>query len=77
MISKIKKSLICLFVLTLILINFPNDVYAISQESIYKESTIEPQAEEVVWYYRYVAGGKQKRLWSRTYGHWITDWIWV
>ena len=41
-----------------------------------EESTIMPLAEEVEWYYRYNDEGVlQKRLWSITYGYWLTDWI--
>lgn len=77
MASRIKKGLILLFLSIMVFTNIPNNVYAISQESTSKVSIISPQAEEVAWYYRYVTGGIQKRLWSRTYGHWITAWIWV
>lgn len=38
---------------------------------------IVPLAEETTWYYRSVNGKLQKRLWSRTYNKWLTDWIWV
>lgn len=76
-ISKIKRSLILLVLSIIVFTNIPNNVYATSKESTSKGSIISPQAEEVAWYFRYVGGGKQKRLWSRTYGHWITDWIWV
>ena len=32
--------------------------------------------EETVWYYRTTDTGLfQKRLWSLTYGYWLTDWI--
>jgi hypothetical protein len=32
--------------------------------------------EETVWYYRTTDTGLfQKRLWSITYGYWLTDWI--
>ena len=31
--------------------------------------------EEFMWFFRYYEGRKQKRLWSLTYGHWVTDWI--
>lgn len=32
--------------------------------------------EETVWYYRITDTGLiQKRLWSLTYGYWLTDWI--
>lgn len=33
------------------------------------------RAEEVTWYYRNYNGHVQKRLWSNTYGYWLTDWI--
>ena len=38
-------------------------------------SIITPQAEETEWVYRYYYGVLQKRLWSRTYAEWLTDWI--
>lgn len=32
--------------------------------------------EETEWYYRITDDGLvQKRLWSLTYGYWLTDWI--
>ena len=41
-----------------------------------EKSSIMPLAEEVEWYYRYNSEGVlQKRLWSITYGYWLTDWI--
>lgn len=33
------------------------------------------RAEETQWYYRVYNGQKQKRLWSITYGYWITAWM--
>lgn len=33
--------------------------------------------EETEWYYRIADGLLQKRLWSITYGYWLTDWITV
>ncbi len=77
MTNKIKQGLILLFLSIMFFTNMPGNVYAIPQESTSKVNIISPKAEEVVWYFRYVAGGKQKRLWSRTYGYWITDWIWI
>lgn len=38
-------------------------------------SAVEPRAEETIWYYRTIDGVKQMRLWSLTYGRWLTDWI--
>ena len=33
------------------------------------------RAEEVMWYYREINGVWEKRLWSITYGVWLTDWM--
>ena len=33
------------------------------------------RAEEQVWIYKTVDGVYYKRLWSYTYGEWVTDWI--
>lgn len=38
----------------------------------YVEST---RAEETIWYFRTINGIRQMRLWSLTYGKWLTDWI--
>lgn len=38
-------------------------------------SIITPQAEEVEWIIREINGKYQRRKWSITYGHWLTDWI--
>lgn len=34
-----------------------------------------PMVEETEWVYRIYNGVYQKRLWSLTYGKWLTDWI--
>ncbi len=34
-----------------------------------------PFAEQREWYYRINNGYIEKRLWSHTYGKWLTDWI--
>lgn len=31
--------------------------------------------EETIWYFRVWNGRNQMRLWSLTYGRWLTDWI--
>ena len=77
MTSRIKKTLIYGLLSVLIFSNMPSTVYSAQQKTTSKANIIVPMAEEVSWYYRDVPGGKQKRLWSHTYGHWITDWIWV
>ncbi len=33
------------------------------------------RVEETEWYYRINNGHYEKRLWSITYGKWLTDWI--
>ena len=47
-----------------------SDVEVVAAES--GEST---RHEETTWYYRVHNGILQKRLWSLTYGRWLTDWI--
>lgn len=39
------------------------------------EQIVTPQTEETEWVYRLYNGVLQKRLWSDTYGVWLTDWI--
>lgn len=39
------------------------------------ESDTSTRAEETIWYFRIVNGIKQMRLWSLTYGKWLTPWI--
>ena len=34
-------------------------------------------AEQTEWRYRVVDGRLQKRLWSKTYQKWLTDWTWA
>ena len=33
------------------------------------------RSAETIWYTRTINGVTQKRLWSVTYGYWLTDWI--
>lgn len=47
----------------------------ISTLSISTEDSISPLTEEVKWVYRTYNGVLQMRLWSITYGYWLTDWI--
>ncbi len=73
MTGKVKKFLLGAILSVLVFSNFPSTGYSASQETAFKTDIIAPQAEEVGWYYRDVPGGKQKRLWSYTYGRWLTD----
>lgn len=52
----------------------PADAESAEEESIVKSSD-PTRAEETVWYFRTYHGVRQMRLWSLTYGHWLTDWI--
>lgn len=36
---------------------------------------VQPRAEETRWYYKTVDGVVYIRLWSITYGKWLTDWM--
>lgn len=39
------------------------------------EDVVAPASEETVWCTRVYNGMLQRRLWSITYGEWLTDWI--
>ena len=39
-----------------------------------EENGIEVHAEQTEWKYRTYNGHRQRRLWSITYGKWLTDW---
>ncbi len=39
------------------------------------EAGIMPLAEETKWYYTTINGIYYKRLWSITYGKWLTEWM--
>ena len=37
--------------------------------------SISSKAEQTIWRYRTHNGKREQRLWSITYGKWLTDWI--
>jgi hypothetical protein len=39
------------------------------------DSDSSTRAEQTVWYFTLIDGVPYKRLWSITYGKWLTDWI--
>lgn len=39
------------------------------------DSVVSPCAEQTEWFFRIHNGYYEKRLWSITYGKWLTDWI--
>ena len=44
--------------------------------AIQEQGDVMPTAEQTQWYVRVNENGQlQKRLWSITYGVWLTDWI--
>lgn len=48
-----------------------------ASEGAGEDGTISPRVEQVGWVYRYnkELDRNEKRLWSYTYGVWLTDWI--
>ncbi len=46
-------------------------------EEVGEDGSIMPRVEEIGWIYRYnkELDRNEKRLWSYTYGVWLTDWI--
>ncbi len=44
-------------------------------ETATDEEIIVMRAEQTMWYYRVTNGAREKRLWSLTYGKWLTDWM--
>ena len=47
---------------------------AVSPLAISQDNTVSPLSEETVWCNRIHNGVLQKRLWSITYGKWLTEW---
>lgn len=51
-------------------------VYDTHEKEVSYSEDVEPtRQEQFKWYYRMHEGHQQKRLWSLTYGYWVTDWI--
>ena len=73
------KRFICIILLFAMCFTIPAVSYAMGDDAKFFISTsnIEDnsRAEETCWYYRTYDGMFQKRLWSITYGYWLTDWI--
>lgn len=57
--------------------NLEYSVYAAENASYAEDGGAVIYAEQTEWRYRVVDGKPQKRLWSITYGKWLTDWEWV
>lgn len=77
------KKLISIFLVVMLFCSVIPAAYADSSVSDNEtgisqdESTIEPRVEETDWIFRYNSelGIYEKRLWSYTYGKWLTDWM--
>lgn len=70
-----KKILLWLVTLSLVFSICSLPVIAAEPTTGETQSTVDPRTNEVVWYTRTYNGKLQKRLWSNTYGVWLTDWI--
>ena len=71
-----KKIIITLCIALMLCINtVPAHASGITPVSTVEESGVTPASEETVWRQRIYNGMLQKRLWSITYGKWLTDWI--
>ena len=44
-------------------------------DPVQASSVSEPKKEESEWVYKVIDGMVHKRLWSNTYGIWLTEWI--
>jgi hypothetical protein len=73
-ISLVLALMICLSVSTAAFADqsIPEDGSGLAASDDFGEPT---RAEETCWYFRTVNGIRQMRLWSITYGRWLTDWI--
>ena len=77
------KRIISLFLAIIICLSFSATVFAESpfdqdlpgDGSEYSGRVDPMRPEETVWYFRTFNGMKQMRLWSLTYGRWLTPWI--
>lgn len=71
--KKIIRNLLIFAIAVSIHVSIPTELtYA---DTLQNSIEITPYVEVTTWYFRNTAKGKQKRLWSITYGKWLTDWI--
>lgn len=71
------KKLLCALIMTGVLFSALSPVFAISErvQTPANESEVSTRALETQWCYRTYNGRFQRRLWSITYGVWLTEWI--
>ncbi len=71
-----KKTLITLCIALMLGIStVPVHASGLTPISTVEEGGVTPASEETLWRTRIYNGMFQKRLWSITYGKWLTDWI--
>ena len=74
----IKKTLLTALCLTALTFSISTSAYAgaLTPIAISEQGDVAPAAEQTQWVFRVNEDGViQKRLWSITYGIWLTDWI--
>lgn len=78
---KLKKSFIRFLSLMLLMVTaLLSTGYTAYAQDINIDSTngdVTIFAEQTEWRYRVVDGYLQRRLWSLTWGKWLTEWEWV
>lgn len=70
-----KKFILWLVTLSLVFSICSIPAFATEPSPEESQTTVESRVSENVWYTRVYNGKLQKRLWSTTYGVWLTDWI--
>lgn len=71
----IRKWLAVILIVSSLMVPISALEVADAKDTLAKPGTVAPMAEEVEWCFRKYEGKWQKRLWSITYGRWLTDWI--
>lgn len=74
----IKKTLLTALCLAALTFSIPTaaSAGALTPIAISEQGDVAPAAEQTQWVFRTTEDGVlQKRLWSITYGVWLTDWI--
>ena len=75
-----KKKIIALMLLACMFL-LPTTAFAATQAQEVgtksADDVIQLRAEQISYYYRVVNGRVQFRIWSATYGYWLTDWAWA
>lgn len=78
---KLKRFFVRFFLLTLLMVStLLSTGYMAHAQEININSTngdVVIFAEQTEWRYRVVDGYLQRRLWSLTWGKWLTEWEWV